>query len=62
VTNRRLTHPERLGLMDYHVVFAQLERVVPVPLIVQGAEESDATRVRKDLLRWGEPPVTRARS
>lgn len=40
------------GLMDYHVVFAQLNRVVPVPLIVQDADETDAARVRTDLLRW----------
>ena len=42
------------GLMDYRLVFAQLERVAPVPLIVRDAEESDAARVRKDLLRWSE--------
>ena len=40
------------GLMDYHVVFAQLNRVAPVPLIVQDANETDAARVRTDLLRW----------
>jgi hypothetical protein len=38
--------------MDYHVVYAQLNRVAPVPLIVQDANETDAARVRTDLLRW----------
>jgi sugar phosphate isomerase/epimerase len=40
------------GLMDYHLVFTQLDRIAPVPLIVQDAEENDADRVRVDLLRW----------
>ena len=40
------------GLMDYHLVFNQLNRIAPVPLIVQDAQEDDAARVRIDLLRW----------
>ncbi|HWG24864.1 sugar phosphate isomerase/epimerase family protein [Actinospica sp.] len=40
------------GLMDYHLVFRLLERVPPVPLIVQDVAEGDADRVRRDLLRW----------
>ncbi len=42
------------GLMDYHLVFDQLDRVAAVALIVQDAVESDAPRVRSDLLRWSE--------
>jgi len=38
-------------LMDYQLVFGLLERVVPVPLIVQDVTEADAGRVRSDLLR-----------
>jgi sugar phosphate isomerase/epimerase len=41
------------GMMDYRLVLAQLERIAPIPLIVQDADESDAARVRDDLLRWG---------
>lgn len=40
------------GLMDYPAVFAQLAGIAPVPVIVQDADESDAARVRTDLLRW----------
>jgi sugar phosphate isomerase/epimerase len=43
--------PAGEGLMDYHLVFAQLARIAPVPLVVQDAEESDAERVRNFLLR-----------
>ncbi len=38
--------------MDYRLGFNQLNRIAPVPLIVQDAEEDDAARVRVDLLRW----------
>ncbi|MBM2618611.1 sugar phosphate isomerase/epimerase [Actinoplanes sp. LDG1-06] len=40
------------GLMNYPAVLAQLNRIAPVPLIVQDASEADAPRVRADLLRW----------
>lgn len=40
------------GLMNYPAVFAQLRRIVPVPIIVQDADEHDAARVFADLLRW----------
>lgn len=40
------------GMMDYPAVLAQLDRVGPVPLVVQDASESDAARVRADLIRW----------
>ena len=40
------------GLLDYPAVFTVLARLAPVPLIVQDARESDAGRVRADLLRW----------
>jgi len=40
------------GLLDYPAVFTVLARLDPVPLIVQDADESDAVRVRADLLRW----------
>jgi sugar phosphate isomerase/epimerase len=40
------------GLMNYPAVLTQLDRVAPVPLIVQDASESDAARVRADLIRW----------
>jgi sugar phosphate isomerase/epimerase len=40
------------GLMNYPALLAQLDRVGPVPLIVQDASESDAARVRTDLIRW----------
>jgi hypothetical protein len=39
-------------MMNYPAVFAQLARIAPVPVIVQGAAEDDAARVRTDLLRW----------
>jgi sugar phosphate isomerase/epimerase len=42
------------GMMDYHLVFKLLTRVAPVPLIAQDVEESDAARVRRDLVRWNE--------
>jgi sugar phosphate isomerase/epimerase len=48
------------GLMDYHLVFSQLARVVPVPLIVQDADETDAARVRTDLLRWNDEAQAQA--
>jgi sugar phosphate isomerase/epimerase len=47
------------GLMDYRVVFAQLSRIAPVPMIVQDTTEEDAARVRADLLRWYEEPAGR---
>jgi sugar phosphate isomerase/epimerase len=37
------------GLMDYELVFRLLERIAPVPLIVQDVTEVDAGRVRRDL-------------
>ena len=40
------------GLLDYPAVFTVLARLHPVPLIVQDADETDAARVRADLLRW----------
>ncbi|GAA0380055.1 epimerase [Acrocarpospora corrugata] len=40
------------GLMDYPAVFRQLSRIGPVPVIVQDADETDAARVRADLIRW----------
>ena len=40
------------GLLDYPAVFTALACLPPVPLIVQDAHESDAGRVRADLLRW----------
>lgn len=40
------------GMMDYPAVFRQLDRIAPVPVIVQDADEPDAARVRADLLRW----------
>ena len=40
------------GLMNYPAVLAQLDRLDPVPLIVQDAAEDDAARVRADLIRW----------
>lgn len=40
------------GLMNYPAVFAQLDRLGPVPVIVQDASEEDAARVRVDLVRW----------
>jgi sugar phosphate isomerase/epimerase len=40
------------GLMDYQLVLDLLERITPVPLIVQDATEDEARRVRTDLLRW----------
>ena len=39
------------GLLDY-AAFTVLARLQPVPLIVQDADETDARRVRADLLRW----------
>lgn len=39
------------GAMDYDLVFRLLERMPPVPLIVQDVTEADADRVRRDLLR-----------
>ncbi|NMO51391.1 sugar phosphate isomerase/epimerase [Actinoplanes sp. TBRC 11911] len=42
------------GLMNYPALLSQLDRVAPVPLIVQDASESDAARVRTDLIRWAE--------
>ncbi|HWN32930.1 MAG TPA: sugar phosphate isomerase/epimerase [Pseudonocardia sp.] len=40
------------GAMDYDLVFRLLDRIDPVPVIVQDAVETDAARVRADLLRW----------
>ena len=40
------------GPMDYHLVWRLLDRIDPVPVIVQDAVETDAARVRTDLLRW----------
>lgn len=40
------------GAMDYHLVFRLLDRIGPVPVVVQDAVETDAARVRTDLLRW----------
>lgn len=40
------------GSMDYHLVCRLLDRIDPVPVIVQDAVETDAARVRADLLRW----------
>jgi sugar phosphate isomerase/epimerase len=40
------------GAMDYHLVWRLLDRLDPVPVIVQDAAEADAARVRTDLLRW----------
>ena len=39
------------GLMDYRLVFQLLERIAPVPLVVQDAAEADAAEVRRDLIR-----------
>jgi sugar phosphate isomerase/epimerase len=39
------------GLMDYELVFRLLERIAPVPLIVQDVTEAEAGRVRDDLSR-----------
>jgi sugar phosphate isomerase/epimerase len=47
------------GLMDYPALFAQLNRLAPVPLIVQDAAEHDAARVRTDLLRWSHEAAPR---
>jgi sugar phosphate isomerase/epimerase len=41
-----------MGGMDYLLVMQLLERIAPVPLIVQDAHEDDAARVLGDLLRW----------
>jgi sugar phosphate isomerase/epimerase len=38
-------------LMDYQLVFRLLERVAPVPLIVQDVTEADAGQVRRELSR-----------
>jgi hypothetical protein len=40
------------ALMDYRDVFAQLDRVAPVVVIVQDAAEHDAAGIHIDLLRW----------
>lgn len=40
------------GAMDYQLVLQLLDRIAPVPVIVQDAAEHDAARVRTDLLRW----------
>ena len=40
------------GVMDYGLVFRLLQRVAPVPLIVQDVTEAEAGRVRRDLSRW----------
>ena len=37
-------------VMDYKLVFRLLERIVPVPLIVQDVTEADAGDVRRDLV------------
>ncbi|WNV86004.1 TIM barrel protein [Umezawaea sp. Da 62-37] len=47
------------GLMDYPALFSQLATIAPVPMIVQDASETDAARVRADLLRWHEDVSTR---
>lgn len=39
------------GLMDYGLVFRLMDRIRPVPLIVQDVTEADAVRVREHLLR-----------
>lgn len=39
------------GLMDYELVFGLLERIAPVPLIVQDVAEADAGHVRRELSR-----------
>jgi sugar phosphate isomerase/epimerase len=40
------------GLMNYPAVFVQLDRIGPVPVIVQDASEDDAARAHADLVRW----------
>jgi sugar phosphate isomerase/epimerase len=45
-----------IGLLDYPALFRGLARLPLVPLIVQDAPESDATRVRRDILRWHDLP------
>jgi len=40
------------GSMDYRLVLQLLDRLAPVPVIVQDAAEHDAARVRTDILRW----------
>ncbi len=40
------------GLMDYPEALRSLADLPAVPLIVQDADEGDAGRVRRDLLRW----------
>jgi hypothetical protein len=47
------------GLMDYALVFRLLDRLPPVPIIVQDAAEDDAPRVHQDLLRWHATAVRR---
>jgi sugar phosphate isomerase/epimerase len=42
------------GGLDYRLVFELLASRAPVPLIVQDADEADASRVRQGLLRWSE--------
>jgi sugar phosphate isomerase/epimerase len=40
-------------VMDYELVFQLLERLAPVPLIVQDVTEAEASHVRRDLSRQG---------
>lgn len=40
------------GLLDYPALFRTLAPLPPVPVIVQDTSETDAARVRDDLLRW----------
>ncbi|MFS8104730.1 sugar phosphate isomerase/epimerase [Lentzea alba] len=40
------------GGMDYGLVLRLLDRIPPVPVIVQDVSEVDAVRVRGDLLAW----------
>jgi sugar phosphate isomerase/epimerase len=41
-----------LDRLDYRMVFTQLRRIAPVPVIVQDVPEADAAAARTDLLRW----------
>jgi hypothetical protein len=40
------------GLLDYPALFRTLAPLPPVPVVVQDTSETDAARVRDDLLRW----------
>jgi sugar phosphate isomerase/epimerase len=44
-----------LDRLDYRMVFTQLARIAPVPVIVQDVAEADAAAAREDLLcRWAD--------